>query len=210
MLSVEMGNGGITFKCGTVVIRSKVIDGTFPDWQRVVPSLENEQNKYAKIDAADLDKALKVIVPKRGSRAPGVRFEFTKQKLVVSYTDPDSGKTSETLPCAYDAAPLTVGFNGGYVRDILWLARWKRDRDDHDGRWSTSTCPQGRRSQPVLRSHADAGLNAKRQPQQMPRLASLSDVQENWREWMELNHLRVGLEATALPLSYTPIGEPNA
>jgi DNA polymerase III subunit beta len=126
-LSVEMGAKGTKFHCGPVTINSKNIDGTFPDWRRAVPVIKKTKkkgvvvnDKVAVLDSKALDKILKVVANNRNKHLQqGVHFSFKNDTVELSRSDPDSGKISDTMPCAYAGAPIEIGFNGSYVRDII-------------------------------------------------------------------------------------------
>jgi DNA polymerase-3 subunit beta len=127
-LFVEMGNGGINFRCGTTVVRSKVIDGTFPDWRRVVPKTKRKDpkdleeavnDKVVQIESSDFEDALKIVSAKRGSHSPGIKFKFGKNEVELSRNDPDSGKINTSIACVYEGEPIEIGFNASYVRDII-------------------------------------------------------------------------------------------
>lgn len=115
-LFVEMGNKHINFRCGSVTVRSRLIDGTFPDWRRVVPSTND---KSAIVDGNKLDAILKIVGGKRSGYPRATKFAFTNNKLEVSSIDPDSGKISDTMPCVYGAEHIEIGFNAAYMRDII-------------------------------------------------------------------------------------------
>jgi DNA polymerase-3 subunit beta len=126
-LFVSMGNKHINFICGAVNVRSKLIDGTFPDWRRVVPTTKKTKkkgvvvnDKVAKLDSKALDKILKVVGNARNKHLQqGVKFSFKNDTVELSRSDPDSGKISDTMPCTYAGEPIEIGFNGGYVHDIV-------------------------------------------------------------------------------------------
>lgn len=115
-MTVEFGQTGINFLHGAVVIRSKVIDGTFPDYNRVIPT--NNNNK-ATIDAKAIDAAIKTAhSPKHRI---GVKLSFKNDGVEVSTDSHDSGKVSSRVSCAYDGpfGPMESDFNGKYMRDAI-------------------------------------------------------------------------------------------
>lgn len=114
-LFVEMGNKHINFRCGSVTVRSRLIDGTFPDWRRVVPSTTD---KIAVVDGKKLDAILKNVGGKR-SDGRSTKFIFANNKLEISRTDPDHGKISDTMEDVYSAERIEIGFNAAYMRDII-------------------------------------------------------------------------------------------
>jgi DNA polymerase III subunit beta len=92
-VSIELSQGKIRFTLGNVVLTSKLIDGTFPDYGRVIP-----QNNDKELIAVKL------------ALSPG--------KLILSVTNPDSGSATEELEVEYAAEALDIGFNSRYLMDI--------------------------------------------------------------------------------------------
>ena len=120
-VSVEMGGAGINFSAGATVIRSRCVDGTYPDYRRVIPQ-EVDANKVATIDGKALAAAIKRVAAKRNAPSQGVKFSFAKDKLALSRVDLDNGIIEDKLSCTYSSpqkAPIEIGYNGGYVQDIL-------------------------------------------------------------------------------------------
>jgi DNA polymerase-3 subunit beta len=105
---------------GTVTtFETKHIDGTFPDYSRVVPSAND---KFATIDRAAFSDAVKRISSGlRGSQSRGsaLKLLFSQGELKISRTNADIGNASESLPCDFDAFPLEIGFNAMYLADAI-------------------------------------------------------------------------------------------
>lgn len=120
-VSIKFGAAGIDFAAGQTVIRSKILDGTYPDYRRVIPGnkssvVNEEEAKPPLLFSADaLAAALNIVVSNwRDVRA--VRFDLTKKECVLSQ---DGGTTSAPLDWKWPGLPFAIGFNPSYVRDIL-------------------------------------------------------------------------------------------
>ncbi|EJF74485.1 DNA polymerase III subunit beta [Bartonella alsatica] len=112
---VELSETKIRFSIGSVVFTSKLIDGTFPDYQRVIPLgndkklIVNRQNFSSAVDRVS------TISSDRG-RAVKLTIEHGQLRLVVN--NPDSGSAEDQLVATYTADPLEIGFNSRYLLDI--------------------------------------------------------------------------------------------
>jgi DNA polymerase-3 subunit beta len=102
------GNGG-------VVLTSKLIDGTFPDYQRVIPT---GNDKLLTVERGDFARAVDRVSTISSERGRAVKLALTEGRMTLSVNNPDSGNAVEEIDVDYDAAPLDVGFNARYLLDI--------------------------------------------------------------------------------------------
>jgi DNA polymerase-3 subunit beta len=114
-IMVELSQGKIRFTVGAVTLTSKLIDGTFPDYARVIP-LGND--KELVIDKAEFEAAVDRVSTVSSERGRAVKLSLSAGRLVLSVTNPDSGSATEELEVEYDADPLDIGFNSRYLLDI--------------------------------------------------------------------------------------------
>jgi DNA polymerase-3 subunit beta len=114
-IGIELSATKVRFTLGDVVLTSKLIDGTFPDYARVIP-LGND--KKLTIDKADFSAAVDRVSTVSSERGRAVKLALSGSKLVLSVTNPDSGSATEELEVEYDAEPLDIGFNSRYLLDI--------------------------------------------------------------------------------------------
>jgi len=98
------------------VLTTKLIDGTFPDYARVIPA---GNTNVATLDRQALAEAVERVTTVSTEKTRAVKFDFRKGELTVSVQTQDGGAGEDTLDAAYEAADLTVGFNGAYTRSIL-------------------------------------------------------------------------------------------
>lgn len=111
-----IGHNQAFFEVGDTVIISRLIEGDFPDYQKVIP-----QHSSTKIL---LNKEEFVLALRRANLLTtpdfqAVRFELFKNKLVVLKTTPDVGEFREEIPVEYAGKELVIGFNPGYLMDML-------------------------------------------------------------------------------------------
>ena len=98
-----------------VVMTSKLIDGTFPDYQRVIPQANN---KVMMVGNAEFANAVDRVATVSSERGRAVKLAIEQGKLVLSVTNPDGGSATEEIPVDYDADKLEIGFNARYLLDI--------------------------------------------------------------------------------------------
>jgi len=114
-VAIELSSAKIRFSIGSVVLTSKLIDGTFPDYQRVIPA---GNDKELVIDKKDFEAAVDRVSTVSSERGRAVKLSLSGGKLTLSVTNPDSGSATEELEAEYDADPIDIGFNSRYLLDI--------------------------------------------------------------------------------------------
>ena len=105
----------IRFAAGDLVLTSKLIDGTFPDYERVIP---RNNDKTLDLDAKTFAAAVDRVSTISTEKGRAVKLQIGGNKLVLSVNNPDSGSAEEEVACAYEADPLDIGFNARYLLDI--------------------------------------------------------------------------------------------
>jgi DNA polymerase-3 subunit beta len=114
-VAVELSPGKIRFTVGEVILTSKLIDGTFPDYGRVIP-LANDKELI--VDKHEFEAAVDRVSTVSSERGRAVKLSVTAGRLLLSVTNPDSGSATEELEVEYDAEPIDIGFNSRYLLDI--------------------------------------------------------------------------------------------
>ncbi len=114
-VSIGLSATKIRFDFGDVVLTSKLIDGTFPDYARVIPG---GNDKLLTVERAPFAAAVDRVSTISAERGRAVKLALADGKLTLSVNNPDSGSATEELDVDYDAAPLDIGFNAKYLLDI--------------------------------------------------------------------------------------------
>ena len=114
-VTIELSSAKIRFSIGDVVLTSKLIDGTFPDYGRVIPS---GNDKELVVDKKDFEAAVDRVSTVSSERGRAVKLSLSGGKLMLSVTNPDSGSATEELEVEYDSDPIDIGFNSRYLLDI--------------------------------------------------------------------------------------------
>ncbi|MGD9786112.1 MAG: DNA polymerase III subunit beta [Hyphomicrobiaceae bacterium] len=105
----------IRFEIGTVTLTSKLIDGTFPDYERVIPQGNDKVMTVANGPFMSAVDRVSTIASERGR---AVKLNIAPDKLVLSVNNPDGGSATEEIGVGYGAKPLEIGFNARYLLDI--------------------------------------------------------------------------------------------
>jgi DNA polymerase-3 subunit beta len=114
-VSIELSPGKIRFTIGQTVLTSKLIDGTFPDYARVIPV---GNDKELVVDKKEFEAAVDRVSTVSSERGRAVKLSINAGRLSLSVTNPDSGSANEELEVAYEADPIDIGFNSRYLLDI--------------------------------------------------------------------------------------------
>lgn len=99
------------------VLTSKLIDGTFPDYQRVIP---RNNDKLITVEGATLRSAVDRVAVISTERGGGVKLAFASGGATVSLRT-DNGSAEEEIAVAYDGEPIDIGFNSKYVGDVFGI-----------------------------------------------------------------------------------------
>jgi DNA polymerase-3 subunit beta len=114
-VNVELSSSKVRFTVGAVVLTSKLIDGTFPDYARVIPT---GNDKRLIVEREDFAAAVDRVSTISSERGRAVKLSLSERRLVLTVTNPDSGTATEEIEVEYEAEPLDIGFNSRYLLDI--------------------------------------------------------------------------------------------
>jgi DNA polymerase-3 subunit beta len=114
-VEVALSDTKVRFTCGPISLTSKLIDGTFPDYDRVIPT---GNDKKLEVDCKDFAKAVDLVSTISTERSRAVKLTLNRGSLQLSATSPESGSAVEELEVDYSDGPLEIGFNSRYLLDI--------------------------------------------------------------------------------------------
>ncbi|HSH63432.1 DNA polymerase III subunit beta [Methyloceanibacter sp.] len=112
---IELSQSKIRVTTARVVLTSKLIDGTFPDYQRVIPQ---GNDKRMEVDNTAFAQAVDRVSTLSSDKGRAVKLTISDGKLTLSVNNPDSGSATEELTVDYGFDPLEIGFNARYLLDI--------------------------------------------------------------------------------------------
>ncbi len=114
-IAVSVSETKVRFATPQITLTSKVIDGTFPDYTRVIPQ---GNTKKMEVDAAEFARAVDRVATVSSERSRAVKLSLEEDRLVLSVNAPDSGAAEEELSVAYSDEALEIGFNAKYLLEI--------------------------------------------------------------------------------------------
>lgn len=115
-IGYRRGEHHLSFRLGQRELVCRILEGTFPDYERVIA---RDNDKKAVFDRRDLAAAVKRVALLTGERARAVRLAFAPDEMVVSAVNPDLGEATERVACDYDGPEFKLGINPDYLEDFL-------------------------------------------------------------------------------------------
>jgi DNA polymerase III subunit beta len=115
-IQYERGENHLFFDIGGRLLISRMIDGQFPAFERVIPK---SNDKKVEFDRDRLTSAVKRVALLSNERSRAVKFQMDKGKVEIASSSPEFGEAKEMLIVDYAAAPVTICFNAQYVLDFL-------------------------------------------------------------------------------------------
>ncbi len=116
---IDLSASKIRFTLGGqngVVLTSKLIDGTFPDYTRVIPT---GNDKLLRLDPKSLWEGVDRVATIATEKTRAVKMALENDKVTLSVTSPDNGTAAEEVPADYSSEGFEIGFNANYLKDIL-------------------------------------------------------------------------------------------
>jgi DNA polymerase-3 subunit beta len=115
-ITVSVSPAKVRFILGTVTLTSKLIDGTFPDYSRVIPQGNDKDLRVANAEFMSAVDRVSTIASERGR---AVKLAIAGSKLTLSVNNPEGGSATEEVEVEYSGSqPLEIGFNARYLLDI--------------------------------------------------------------------------------------------
>jgi DNA polymerase-3 subunit beta len=117
-IEISLSETRIQFTIGTMRLTSKLIDGTFPDYDRVIP---RHNDKVLRVNQKDFSAAVARVSAISSERHRPVKLSLARDLLVISAASPEQGTATEELDSdviKYDSGPLEIGFQARYLNDV--------------------------------------------------------------------------------------------
>lgn len=115
-VEIALSDTKIRFSFDGAVLTSKLIDGTFPDYTRVIPS---GNDRMLSVSCQALSDAVGRVSTISSDRARSVKLSLEKDKITLSVNSPENGTATEEVAASYSNEAMDVGFNARYLQDIL-------------------------------------------------------------------------------------------
>ena len=115
-VEISLSPTKVRFGLGSAVLTSKLIDGTFPDYNRVIPTAND---KLLKLDPMSFSAGVDRVATIASEKTRAVKISLDRDRVTLSVTSPENGLATEELAADYGADGLEIGFNARYLLDIL-------------------------------------------------------------------------------------------
>jgi len=114
-IGIALSDTKIRFVFGDAVLTSKLIDGTFPDYDRVIPT---NNDKVLEVECKPFAEAVDRVSTISTEKSRAVKLALERGTVTLSATSPENGTATEEIEVRYNAAPIEIGFNSRYLLDI--------------------------------------------------------------------------------------------
>jgi DNA polymerase-3 subunit beta len=117
-IEIKLSDTKIRFAFGNVALTSKLIDGTFPEYERVIP---RGNDKILRVHKKEFAEAVGRVAAISTERSRPVKLSVDRNHLLLSAASPEQGQAQEELDgevVSYEAAPIEIGFQARYLNDI--------------------------------------------------------------------------------------------
>jgi DNA polymerase-3 subunit beta len=115
-VEISLSATKVRFGLGSAVLTSKLIDGTFPDYNRVIPTAND---KLLKLDPKSFSAGVDRVSTIASEKTRAVKMSVDRDKVTLSVTSPENGLATEELAADYGSDGIEIGFNARYLLDIL-------------------------------------------------------------------------------------------
>ena len=114
-IDVALSDTSIRFSFGNSILTSKLIDGTFPDYERVIPTAND---KSLNVDCRSFANAVDRVATISTEKSRAVKLTAAENNLILTASSPDSGTAREEIEVKYNSTAIEIGFNARYLLDI--------------------------------------------------------------------------------------------
>ncbi|MDC1476355.1 DNA polymerase III subunit beta [Pelagibacteraceae bacterium] len=115
IIKISNNKSKIKFQMSNYVLISKVIDGRFPDYNKVIPK---DNDKTLKIKLNDFKNSIERVTTVSSDRTEGLKMNITKDAVQLSVNSPNSGEGTENIKATFNSGDLDISFNSRYLIDI--------------------------------------------------------------------------------------------
>jgi DNA polymerase-3 subunit beta len=115
MVAVDLSDTKIRLTIDNITLTSKLIDGTFPDYERVIPK---GNDKVMTVATSTFKAAVDRVSTISSDRGRAVKLSLSDDTMELAVNNPDSGSATDEIAVGYDSEPLEIGFNSRYLLDI--------------------------------------------------------------------------------------------
>ena len=122
---LQIGNSNVRAEVNNFIFTSKLVDGRFPDYRRVLPQ---NTNKTLIASCDELRQAFSRAAILSNEKFRGVRVNLADTEMRITANNPEQEEAEEMLDVSFDGEPIEIGFNVSYVLDVLNTLRCENVR----------------------------------------------------------------------------------
>ena len=156
-VEISLSASKIRFQLGKAILTSKLIDGTFPDYSRVIPTAND---KLLKVDPKSLYQGVDRVSTIASEKTRAVKVGLDKDRITLSVTSPENGTAAEEVAAVYDCEAMEIGFKRPLPQRHPGSGRWRHGRTAPGRRQRPDADPREREEPGAVRADADAGLTS--------------------------------------------------
>ena len=124
-VDITLGSNHLRARASQMTLTTKLVDGKFPDYNRVIPK---DGNKVISAEREVLRQALSRTAILSNEKFRGIRLNISDQQIQLSANNPEQEEAEELVSVDYGGVELEIGFNVGYLLDALGVAEGKEVR----------------------------------------------------------------------------------
>jgi DNA polymerase-3 subunit beta len=121
-VKLTIGKNHVLFSVGSIQFLTRLIEGTYPNYEQVIPS---DNNKDLGVGRDAFSKALKIVSILSKERSSAVKVDFNPDVMVISTSNPDLGDAKDEIAVTYSGDAMTIAFNARYLLDVLGVMESK-------------------------------------------------------------------------------------
>lgn len=114
-ITISLSENKLRFGFDHILMTTKLIDGTFPDYERVIPK---NNDKVLEVNPTLLARAVDRVSTISTEKSRAIKLTMNGKTMVLSASSPESGSASEELEVHFSATPMEIGFNSAYLIDV--------------------------------------------------------------------------------------------
>ncbi len=119
-VNIDVSSSQIRFRFGDIELISKLVEGKFPDFKRVIPS---DYTRHFNVNREALQSSLHIASILMTDKLKGIKLQMENNLLQMKYINADQENAQDEIEIDYSFEPLSVGFNVTYLQDVLSMAK---------------------------------------------------------------------------------------
>ena len=116
LIKINLNSNKIVFFVGESILISKLIDGNFPDYKRVIPT---DNNNILKVNRQDLSFAIDRVSTIVSDKLPVIKLKIMNNLMNLSSANNENGTATEDIVVKYDGDEMDIGFNSKYILEMI-------------------------------------------------------------------------------------------